>query len=84
VLFRLDDGHRLIARAVPFEEGFKPSLYGPIVVIKPAMYRQGKVCLRTVTVPLQDPDLCRGDIDLRVLSLPMGLGAPSVVLRSAM
>lgn len=60
VLFRLVDSHRLIARALPFEERIKPALHGPIVILKPAMYRQEKVSLRAVAMPLKDPDLCRG------------------------
>lgn len=73
VLFRFDDGFCLVTLAMPLEERVKAALHGPIVVFKPTMRRQDKVSLGAEAMPLKNSDLCRSDIDLRVLILPIGL-----------
>ena len=73
MFFGFDDGLCLVALAMSFKESVKTFLQGLIVIFKPAMRRQAKIGLGTVAMPLENSDLCRSDIDLWVLSLPVGL-----------
>ena len=46
---------------------------GDLITFDPSMCGQVKVSLRAVAMLLKNSDLCRGDINLRVFSIPMGL-----------